>query len=542
VRARNPPGGSFRRLQLEPLETRRLLAADAGIATDAIEILEGPVERGSGGPWAGAAMPILNPLVMVELGDAVIVSADAGLWRVARDGGAAQFIAPVGPRSAFGEQPHLAVLGERAYFGYADNDGRFELWQTDGTPTGTALVGTFAGAQAGAFLNDSLVVGDTLYFIALAPGGRTLWRTDGTAAGTVRVAEIGKREDQYDYGIDLPSHMALVNGTLLFKGHDPDHGWELWTSDGTPQGTHVFVDIHEGALPPYGDFDGDGRINLTDFGIFKENFGRGALFADVDGDGLLGLAEFGVFKQSFHGLPSPRGRSSAHPSPLTVVGDEAFFFADDELHGRELWRTDGTVAGTRLVVDLRQGPMASVEFDTLAVPRGAGVVFLADDGTNGRQIWHSDGAPQGTQPLVGGLPPGSNGGSEIAVWKDLLFFVSIRDPASGSAAVWRSDGSAEGTFPLVDVVPRSNRELFQVADDFVFFAGLGLDLRGGLWRSDGTLDGSQRIAPLTAEDPRIARILGFADALFVSTWLGDGVSRLARSSGGVGDVAPVLAE
>ncbi|MGO8056271.1 hypothetical protein, partial [Rhizobium leguminosarum] len=46
---------------------------------------------------------------------------------------------------------------------------------------------------------------------------------------------------------------------------------------------------------------------------------------------------------------SPVVRSSYLPDPnsqFPVVGNVAFFSAEDGIHGVELWRTDGTPAGT----------------------------------------------------------------------------------------------------------------------------------------------------------------------------------------------------
>ena len=41
------------------------------------------------------------------------------------------------------------------------------------------------------------------------------------------------------------------------------------------------------------------------------------------------------------------------PRSITVAGSVAYFAATDAAHGEELWRTDGTAAGTKLVKDIR---------------------------------------------------------------------------------------------------------------------------------------------------------------------------------------------
>src|SRR5688572_24215374 len=40
------------------------------------------------------------------------------------------------------------------------------------------------------------------------------------------------------------------------------------------------------------------------------------------------------------------------PQSLTAAGSQLFFTVDDGIHGRELWVSDGTAVGTRLVADI----------------------------------------------------------------------------------------------------------------------------------------------------------------------------------------------
>jgi hypothetical protein len=53
--------------------------------------------------------------------------------------------------------------------------------------------------------------------------------------------------------------------------------------------------------PPscYPDCNGDGTLNLADFGCFQTRFATGSMYADCNGDGILNLADFGCFQTTF---------------------------------------------------------------------------------------------------------------------------------------------------------------------------------------------------------------------------------------------------
>src|SRR4030095_3682712 len=53
------------------------------------------------------------------------------------------------------------------------------------------------------------------------------------------------------------------------------------------------------------------------------------------------------------------GSGSSSPESLTVVNNVAYFAANDGTHGPELWRSDGTPAGTKILKDIVPGEVGS---------------------------------------------------------------------------------------------------------------------------------------------------------------------------------------
>src|SRR5262249_56133663 len=79
---------------------------------------------------------------------------------------------------------------------------------------------------------------------------------------------------------------------------------------------------------------------------------------------------------------------------LSDVNGSVFFSADDGTQGRELWKSDGTAAGTVLVKDIYSGN-ASSSPQNLTNVNGT-LFFIATDGVTGAELWKSDGTAAGT--------------------------------------------------------------------------------------------------------------------------------------------------
>jgi ELWxxDGT repeat protein/VCBS repeat-containing protein len=76
------------------------------------------------------------------------------------------------------------------------------------------------------------------------------------------------------------------------------------------------------------------------------------------------------------------------------------FAADDGRSGKELWQTDGTVAGTQILQDIAPGARSSNPAELRVV--GSTLVFAANDGTSGTELWAAPIANMNYAPVAVG--------------------------------------------------------------------------------------------------------------------------------------------
>lgn len=93
--------------------------------------------------------------------------------------------------------------------------------------------------------------------------------------------------------------------------------------------------------------------------------------------------------------------TAAHVADGRLVFTAIGFTPD---RGFELWGTDGTPAGTRMVRDINPGLNRSFPYLLFSLSTGQ-VVFRADNGTNGFELWTTDGTTAGTT-LLRDIAPG----------------------------------------------------------------------------------------------------------------------------------------
>jgi ELWxxDGT repeat protein len=400
------------------------------------------------------------------------------------------------------------------------------LWRSDGTLAGTHQL------TDGAFsvITPSMAqLGGRVFFVNgtnFDPAGGELWFTDGTLAGTARLADINAGS-----AASMISELTFARGKILFKADDGLVGSQPWITDGTTTGTWRLRDAPVVTS----------TLGSNPTGFFA--FAGGALFVADDGTTgtELWFTDGTVAGTRFVADIAP-GAASSNPASFVSLGSSVLFLADDGVSGRELWRTDGTTVGTRRVADIRPGAMSSdpitSSFGALALNGVA--YFAADDGASGQQLWRSDGTSAGTSLFVHLTTPGTAPALQIMATLAGRGIFAARVGSDPAQRLWVTDGTVAGTVPLrLDMEVASALD-FAVYQGFVYFQGVDASGDHELWRSDGTAAGTTLVQDLRAggsSNPNQffanGAVLGFAActggpacSLFASHDPGSGVEQL----------------
>jgi ELWxxDGT repeat protein len=379
------------------------------------------------------------------------------------------------------------VVGKRLLVSGAMDGKGAQLWATDGTPEGTRSLLRVKGF----FPFDSVVQNGRLFFEAVNPGhGQELWVSDGTVRGTRVISDIPGKEafDNNHNGYRLPLPRTSLPGRFLFRAWDPEHGVEVWATDGTPEGTRLVRDVCPG--PCHG-AQGDPLISQGLF-YFAGNDGVHGEEMWVSDGGSTGSAGTRMVRDV---CPGSCGSVNMQPSRF---GGRLVFAGYDLVNGEELWATDGTEAGTVRLTDFVLSNALGFFQGTGTAGGPARLLFAAADGEHGAELWSTDGTPGG-ETLVADLNHADFGGSVIsgirALGDQAVFFA---DDGLRGYELWKSDGTAAGTSLVAELRPGSEPlEPPEVLASAEAAGVLYLLLEEGdevsLWRTDGTAAGTIRL-------------------------------------------------
>ncbi|MDQ6523844.1 Ig-like domain repeat protein [Nocardioides sp. LHD-245] len=277
----------------------------------------------------------------------------------------------------------------------------------------------------------------------------------------------------------------------------------------------------------------------------------GAVTLAVATAGVLTSAAPAGAAEPFGPTPWVVGAPGAGPAKIwdgAGLGDRLVYSYETPAYGAEPWVSDGTVAGTHLLVDITPGPGGSGADEFVQV--GSLLLFHAEAPGLGDELWATDGTTDGTR-LVKDLWPGAASSSpdnQAAAGRRLFF--NADTPGVGRE-LWVSDGTAAGTHLVEDLNPgvadSSPGNLTAVGNRVVFHA-TNATIGREPFVSDGTPTGTHQIGNISLagdSDPRRFTVLGAAvlfparsdtDGVELYRWSGTGVqSTLVR------DISPGVA-
>jgi ELWxxDGT repeat protein len=265
-------------------------------------------------------------------------------------------------------------------------DGEYDLWTSDGTQVGTTALAHFAlGDHGGGPLPLFDIDGRLFVVLPTADGGHQLWTSDGTRAGTRRVKTL-----DWDASPASGEQPVDVSRTAFFTVRDERQGYGLWRSDGSAAGTILLARVH--AYKP---------VNVGDLILFNADGARGGWDLWKSDGTVEGTT---VVKSGF---PFRPGSYRERPSFLGHTNGTLFFFANDH-DGCALWKSDGTKAGTtpikRACLDAQTLTNINVVLNTNVLVNVSGTLFfITQKNERTLELWKSDGTEAGTT-LVRTIP------------------------------------------------------------------------------------------------------------------------------------------
>lgn len=363
---------------------------------------------------------------------------------------------------------NLLIKDKLVFISHREEDGSNKLYSYN-EQTNTFLKLTFSGTVN----NQIAMLGNDFYFTGNNDiNGFELWKTNSSLEEFQIVEDLNTNADAFS---KIDDSIFVVNDRVIFSAYDPIDKYQIWSSDGSSDNTLKLTEVAQGTAS-----------DLVPFSFkFAEQLNQNLLF------------------------------------PYRKIET-----------GAELWKSDGTVANTAILKDIKEGTQSSITITEFK--RGLGkLYFIARDDISRRHLWETDGSVSGTIRIFNSVDEyqGSRQVSDFGVVGDSLYFVVSSNPddlwvlntvtkeytlvtslshgreftdVAGSCfflgkanfsdkySVWKSDGTSQGTYSIYDnssVDLQSISNLFYFKDE-LYFTAYSQNTGREIWKTDGTSEGT----------------------------------------------------
>lgn len=273
-------------------------------------------------------------------------------------------------------------------------------------------------------------------------GSNILCVTDGTTAGTMGISNLGGSTN-ISAIIPAQDFVYVITSDITFSPTASTD--KIWKSDGTTAGTSLVY-----AFQPASGF--------TNMGLFYS--------------------------------------VASHYKNYSVDGNSIYFSAYDATNGKEIWKTDGTAAGTMMLKDVKAGTGSSQTAGFCKIP--STTLFIAQSIGLESKLWKTDGTTAGTEQIPVAEPFYIVNQDMAKLGNKVIFFA--HNTVDGYEP-YVSDGTAAGTFMLKNINPSGNSLTTQamglhlkMTDKYCYFIANN-GTTNALWRTDGTTDGTIEVMP-----------------------------------------------
>lgn len=270
---------------------------------------------------------------------------------------------------------HFTIYNDHFYFSGVDSIHGKELWVSDGSSQGTHLFKDINPIES-SYPEKFVVSNNLLFFIAkdTESTNRSLWITDGNPENTRRVRNT--QPDDYC----RPVYMIDFQNKLFFSGTDNINGRELWVSDGTEEGTFMLKNLNSYFTPlPSSDprffYIFQDKLYFSAIGKAENGIlvGEEIFVSDGTEEGTHLFTDLNIFEGS-------------RPSAYYEYNDKLYFKAQINSH-HSLWVSDGTEEGTNTLRPEEAELWDPLDVTYSFVEANGLLFFVAEYDSAGLELW-----------------------------------------------------------------------------------------------------------------------------------------------------------